>query len=229
MAVEFLFGQTRLDDLQVNPSQTHIFCVNISKWYAETNNDFQKILSENEISHAARFFHSSDRSSYLIRKFCLRLILSKFLSEPAAELAFGLSVRKKPSILGLEFNTSHSGNLAVIAVSPTSIGIDVETIDLLFEYQNIVDYCFNEEEQLLLKASNPLLNFYHLWTRKEAILKASGEGISADMPLVDCLPERVKRKGIEYAITTFRLDAEYIISIASEVSTSSIHLWKLCI
>jgi len=80
----------------------------------------------------------------------------------------------------IHFNLSHSGTVALCAISDHPVGADVET------YRNIspslINYTMNESEQEQINvSSNRTMQFLHLWTRKEALLKLTGEGIRNNM------------------------------------------------
>ena len=82
------------------------------------------------------------------------------------------------------FNLSHSSGVSLLAFDPGSeIGVDVEMIDEEFDYEPIVKRWFTPEEGKYIWQSkeNSRIRFYELWTRKEAYLKAIGEGITKNL------------------------------------------------
>ena len=92
----------------------------------------------------------------------------------------------KPVIAGhpeIHFNFSHSGNVALCAIDSQPVGADVETTRKITP--SLIAYTMNEEEQALIaSAYNPLKEFLSFWTRKEAVLKLTGEGIRNDLKTV---------------------------------------------
>ena len=85
----------------------------------------------------------------------------------------------KPYIDGMYFNISHSHNMVVCAFSDTDIGIDVEKIR---EWRPRVAKSFHPEERTRLeKAEDKDLEFYKIWTMKEAYLKCLGTGITKNL------------------------------------------------
>ena len=79
----------------------------------------------------------------------------------------------------LQFSLSHSEGLAVVALSDIPVGVDIELLDIERDTSRLIDRFFNEEEKALLKeSSDPSLSFYTIWTKKEALLKISGKGLS---------------------------------------------------
>lgn len=227
MATEIIYRQTTFANIACDLNQINVFSFQVDENYDSTETTYNGVLSNNELDRSKCFRQLRDRSSFLVRRYYLRMLLSKLLSQPTNEIEFKTCSNKKPIVQGLEFNTSHSGNCAVIVVSPAPVGIDIEEVDPSFDFGKIVECCFGGEEQKLLKTAEPIQAFFRLWTRKEAILKATGEGIVNDMHLLNSLPDRVYRNGMEYETTTFNTNAKYVVSIASSMSTSSIHFWQI--
>ena len=98
----------------------------------------------------------------------------------------------------IHFNLSHSGSLAVCALSGHPVGVDVEPI------QNVVPevaaMCFQPAELEWMKASdNPDYSFTRLWTRKESYLKLTGEGLSRPLDTFCALPGINAPKGVFYS------------------------------
>ena len=92
---------------------------------------------------------------------------------------FVYGVHGKPSIAGhpdIHFNLSHCREAVVCALSDRPIGVDVESPR---EYkESLVCYTMNEEEQAGIRTSeNSGLAFIRLWTKKEAYVKMTGQGI----------------------------------------------------
>lgn len=120
----------------------------------------------------------------------------------------GYSEDGKPFLLDYPdicFNFSHSGNVALCALSDQPVGADVEMIRKISP--SLVNYTMNDSEQEQINASsNPTMQFLYFWTRKEALLKLTGEGIHNDMKMV--LSESEK-----YLFETVQTE-EYIYSIA---------------
>jgi len=92
----------------------------------------------------------------------------------------------KPFLVGhpdIHFNLSHCREAAICIIADHPVGIDIESIREFKE--TLVDYTMNEDEKRQIKqAERPDIEFIKLWTRKEAVLKLSGEGISRDLKSV---------------------------------------------
>ena len=99
---------------------------------------------------------------------------------------FDYTAEGKPFILGrpdIHFSFSHSGNVALCALSNQPVGADVEVPRKITP--SLVSYTMNDREQEQINASaDPALRFFYFWTRKEALLKLTGEGIRNDMKQV---------------------------------------------
>lgn len=120
-------------------------------------------LSPDEIDRANRYGDPVLRRRFVIRRGMLRHLIGR-----DAEIQYG--PLGKPSVLGQEFSLSSTGDLVVFLLSRMGpVGVDVERIDPAFDYQGI------------LKASSPE-EFFLAWTRREALGKAAGTGITEEPP-----------------------------------------------
>ena len=164
----------------------HIFQIDVGAYAATI--DYGSVLSAKELEKSARFFRQEDRENYIVRKYALRQLLGKFLQQHPADIQFHQQANKKPAVRNLEFNTSHTKNGIAIAISQVPIGIDIEYIDPDFNYTDILHQCFSAAElKFIDTGADPRLNFYILWTRKEALLKATGQGLIDDLKQIDTL------------------------------------------
>jgi len=145
----------------------------------------EAVLSADERGRAARFFNETVRTRFIVARGVLRYILSKHTRIPPQELAFVYGARGKPTLPDVQFNLSHTNDLILIGVSPQqSLGVDVEYIYPIPEMATIARDYFSINEQHALFALPPEQRqdaFFTLWTRKEAYIKATGDGFS--MPL----------------------------------------------
>ena len=144
------------------------------------------LLSPAELQRAARFHFEVDRHRFIVAHAGMRLLLGHYLQQPPASIQFSYGPQGKPALAagsepGLEFNLTHSANLALVAVTRgASIGVDLEHLTLVPDADALVARFFCPREQVAFKrlsASQRTLAFFNLWTRKEAWLKATGEGI----------------------------------------------------
>jgi 4'-phosphopantetheinyl transferase len=141
-------------------------------------------LSEDEIARANRFKFESDRIRWTRARSTLRLILSRYVGDDPARLAFIYGEHGKPALLpfsDVEFNLSHSGDRAMIAVSRSiPVGVDIERIrpgvDMVPLLHRLGEINIAETE--LPEQTRQL---YQVWTRREAKSKAAG-GALFDKP-----------------------------------------------
>ena len=151
------------------------------------------VLSPDEIARASRFHFEKDRIHFTRCRSALRGLLAEYLAIPAAEIRFEYLTSGKPRLAaeqnpsGLQFNVSHSANMALIAVgSEHRLGVDIEKIRDDVDTTTLAERFFSLRERAGLQALPAHLRvpgFFACWTRKEAFLKATGEGLS--FPLED--------------------------------------------
>jgi 4'-phosphopantetheinyl transferase len=156
------------------------------------------VLSADERERAARFVFARDRRRFIAARAALRVLLAD--GGPPAALRFAYSEHGKPSLVAepgrptLHFNLSHTGDVAVVAVTADGpLGVDVETVRALPEAPAIAARFFTAGETESIMTA-PLaerdLAFFLCWTRKEAFAKALGDGLSLslDRYRVSCRP-----------------------------------------
>ncbi len=145
------------------------------------------LLSEDERARADRFLRPADRARFIASHAALRLALAAELGVLPERLQFGRESTGRPFIAapaetGLDVNLSHSGDLAVIGmVRGARVGVDVEIRRPLPDALRIARSHFAPDEVAALEALAPGAReaaFFGLWTRKEAVVKALGAGLS---------------------------------------------------
>jgi 4'-phosphopantetheinyl transferase len=151
------------------------------------------VLSPDEIARASRFHFERDRTHFTRCRCALRRLLAGYLAISAAEIGFQYLYNGKPQIAdeqnprALQFNVSHSANVALIAVgSKHRLGVHIEKIRGDVDTDSLAKRFFSLHERTGLRALPDHLRvpgFYACWTRKEAFLKATGDGLS--FPLKD--------------------------------------------
>ena len=150
-------------------------------------------LSPDEIARANRFHFEKDRIHFTRCRSALRDLLAGYLAIPAADIRFEYLTSGKPQLAAeqnpsaLQFNVSHSANMALIAIgSEHRLGVDIEKIRGDVDTSALAERFFSLRERAGLQALPEHLRvpgFFACWTRKEAFLKATGEGLS--FPLED--------------------------------------------
>jgi 4'-phosphopantetheinyl transferase len=145
------------------------------------------LLGAEERSIADRFHHASDRDRYIAAHGGLRAILARHVNDDPAHLRFDVAPRGKPALHrepgwpDLRFNLSHSGDIALCAVtSGREVGIDIERIDPNRAGMTIAERFFSPDEVARLRRLSEAdreRGFLNCWTRKEAYLKGRAEGL----------------------------------------------------
>jgi 4'-phosphopantetheinyl transferase len=148
----------------------------------------QGTLTGDEIGRAARFYFQRDHDRFIACRGILRAILSRYLDIGPSEIRFGYSPYGKPELISaiyeqpFLFNLSHSHDLALYAIAADRrVGVDVEYIRPDVEFDALATDFFSPGEQAVIRALTGRQKqeaFYNCWTRKEAFLKARGDGIA---------------------------------------------------
>lgn len=140
------------------------------------------LLSEAELKRVARYRFPQDQSAYVAARGRLRELAGAYLGVLPAELTFEYAEFGKPYLAypDFHFNVSHAGDWAVMAFSRSrEIGVDVEGTDRSFRVEALVGRFFSRMEiPTLLAQPDRHRAFYLAWTRKEAVIKARGDGLS---------------------------------------------------
>jgi 4'-phosphopantetheinyl transferase len=146
--------------------------------------ELRQTLSLDEIERALRFRAEEDRHLFIVARGILRKILSRYAYEPAEKLAFRYGSKGKPYLQNrsdLQFNLGHSGGFAAYGVSGEELGVDIELLKPLTDWRKISRRFFSPREVEDLERLDPtqqLRGFFSCWARKEAYIKAIGEGIA---------------------------------------------------
>ena len=148
--------------------------------------ELELILTAAELAQADRCRLPLVRRRKIVARARLRQILSRYLGIAPRSIEISLGTHGKPQVKGLEFNVSHSENLAVYAISQQPVGIDIEYRRSL-EMDSLVQRFFAPAELaswLRLPAEQQELAFFRAWTMKEAYLKAIGTGLYTSLAAV---------------------------------------------
>ena len=149
---------------------------------------FRPLLSLEEEERASRFKFAHLSNAYAICHGLVRLLLSRYLGTDPKCIHFHYQLKGKPVLAncnGLTFNLSHTDGLMICGVTRAcEIGVDVEKLRPLPDMLEVANsfFCPEETDELLsLPRDQRTLAFYCCWTRKEAYIKALGEGLSAPL------------------------------------------------
>jgi 4'-phosphopantetheinyl transferase len=143
------------------------------------------LLSEDERARAESFQFDHHRRRFVVARATLRRLLSGYTGTPADDLVFAYGPQGKPALAGgrpLQFNVSHSDELAVYAITcGREVGVDVERLREVAGAERIAERFFSAPEREELRALAPAQRtegFFTCWTRKEAYVKARGDGLA---------------------------------------------------
>ncbi len=171
----------------------HVHAVNLDVTPPELG-ACREFLSEDEQVRAGSFAYQELRDRWTVSRATLRAILGRYVESAPSDLQFEHADFGKPYLAGesshnIFFNLSHSDNVALVAVTATApVGIDVERVRAIPDWNRVANRFFSSSENAALSGVDQQHReraFYNCWTRKEAIIKATGEGLSACLDAFD--------------------------------------------
>ena len=183
--------------------------------------EMHALLSPSERVRAARFVFERDRRTFVMSHAALRGILAGCSGMRPEALRFRREARGKPYLIdapaGLQFNLSHCEGFCLVGVvRGPAIGVDVERIRPMDDMAALTRECFSAAEQrefAAVPATDRERAFFNGWTRKEAFIKAVGDGLSYplekfDVTLAPGRPPRLTAiGGSPHAASGWTLDA----------------------
>ncbi len=177
--------------IRPDPDEVHIWRFRSDRTEDEVG-QYQQILSPEEGARASRLHKEMDRNRFTSRRGVLRTILSRYLHESPADVQLIQQDLGRPEVItkdprsALKFSTSHSHEWALCAVtSDERIGVDIELLDLEFQFTDVVRHYFSPAETKALNALEVTAQaeaFFRIWTQKEAYVKALGRGLLVQLP-----------------------------------------------
>jgi 4'-phosphopantetheinyl transferase len=178
---------SRFPGLALDASEVHLWQASLDGRPADI---FESFLSADELARANRFHFAEDRTHFVVARGLLRNLLAAYLGINSAELRFSYGAKGKPFLvldgqMQINFNLSHAHGRAAFAFSRgRELGVDLEYVKEDFDAELIATRFFSRAEVLALRSVPAEVRnqaFFNCWTRKEAYIKARGEGLS--MPL----------------------------------------------
>ena len=208
---------------------------------------FERTLAPDERERAARFYFDRDRRKFTAARGQLRMILGRYTGADPTALVFSYGPRGKPALSGqfqpanLKFNLSHSGELALLAVTlDREVGVDIEDIHTLNDAEAIAERLFSPNETSVFRAlpePERLEGFFRCWTCKEAYVKATGDGLSRPTESFDVVFTRGERtrlvsvdgepdEAVRWRMAALEPATGYIGAIAVEGEGWSLTCWR---
>ena len=228
--------------LTLDGATVHVWQARLDQ-FAEQQDRLLGLLSADERERAERFHFARDRSHFIVARGLLRTLLGRYLDSPPGRLSFSYGPYGKPTLSGeddgraLRFNVSHSHGVALYAVARgRAVGVDVEYVRDNMVGESIAERFFSAREVAALRALpaevQPLA-FFNCWTRKEAFIKARGEGLSfpLDQFEVSLNPKEPAalvsirddpREASRWSLQALPLEEGYVAALAVEG-----HDWRL--
>lgn len=225
--------------------QVHVFAADLD--LARAGKAFlPSWLSPDEQERASRFHFERDRRRFMAARGLLRGLLGRYCEREPSTLRFAYGPRGKPSLLApagsLRFNLSHSGGLALFAfVREVELGVDLEQERPVPEAASIAERYFSRRENADLRSlAEPERSraFFRCWTRKEAFIKATGDGLSRSLDAFDVTlapgePARLVRVEGEPALAgrfwlqDLEVSAGFAAALASEGRPRRVACWTV--
>jgi 4'-phosphopantetheinyl transferase len=157
---------------------------------------WRETLADDERQRAERFHFEKDRRHFIAGRGALRVLLADYLGQRPEEVLFAYSNYGKPLLApenngsDLRFNLTHSHGLALLAVTRgRDLGVDVERLrDMERDGEPLAERFFSPRESAVLRSLPAQLRreaFFLCWTRKEAYIKAKGQGLSLPLDQFD--------------------------------------------
>jgi len=149
----------------------------------------QQYLSADEKSRADKFLLPAPRRQYVLTRCALRVLLGGYLGRSPADITLTFNSFGKPGLpppfAEWHFNVSHSGQQGLIAITRAgTVGVDIEQPKALKDLLGLAKMIFCPDDLLTwqtLPENSREAAFYQAWTRKEALAKALGYGLSTDI------------------------------------------------
>jgi 4'-phosphopantetheinyl transferase len=173
--------------MQLNRDQLHVWLASLEV-ASQQLGELEGTLSADEVARAHRFYFERDRRRFIAAHGILRAVVASYFEAAPSAVRFSYNEFGKPRLEGsqeirdLNFNLSHSGGLALVAVAlARDVGVDIETIDDSVRTEEVAKSFFSANEIAALAGlpqSLRLTGFFNCWTRKEAYVKARGMGLS---------------------------------------------------
>ncbi len=171
-------------------------------------------VTTSEWERSTKLVREEDRQAFLYRHHLLRTWLSHWLNKLPTALFFETNPFGKPYLpdTEIQFNMSRCQDNLAFIFAPVMAGIDIEILRDPAPFLPIAKRFFHPEEQELISKGT---NFFDIWTRKEAILKAQGIGLFDGLASVDCSKNTLFLQGHNYFRHTFKTP-NAVISAAFE-------------
>lgn len=202
---------------------------------------YRDLLDPVETERAQRFRFKQDRERFILGHGVLRELLGRYLKRDGSLIRFSRGPFGKPYLerKKLRFNFSDTKDAILVGFTTgQEIGVDIETMTRELDHAAVSEHYFTTPEIAAIQAAGPDAKqcFLDFWTRKEAVLKASGVGIMDDLRVLRVDGEHnvmaieheafVKMAAKEYHVRTWHLEQQHIVSLALPKQAGSVSFRK---
>jgi 4'-phosphopantetheinyl transferase len=175
-------------------NEVQVWCASLNRPKSQLLSFFS-ILTKGEQERASRFYFERDRDHYIAARGILRTLIGRYLQLSPGQVEFVYGEFGKPELSakmpadGLQFNISHAQGVGLFGFTRgRDIGVDVEQIRPLEDAEEVAERFFSANENEMFAAVSEDQKpeaFFNCWTRKEAFIKAIGEGLSCPLDSFD--------------------------------------------
>ena len=205
-------------------------------WYASVSDlkphlpGLEAVLDDEERQRADRFRFAPDRERFIAGHGLLRMLLGGALGLAPEAVRMARGPHGKPFLphSGPPFNLSDTKDALVVAIGGTDeLGVDIETVERRTDHELVAGHYFTPDEVAHIEAGGAegKRRFLTLWTRQEAVLKASGVGIMDDLHALRVLDGEqvltirhevfVREAAPAYHVSSFGVGATHLIALAT--------------
>jgi 4'-phosphopantetheinyl transferase len=177
----------------------------------------ENFLSAEEHIYSSNFRLASPRAEFVRTRAAVRHVCADCLECEPSAVRFDKNEFGKLNISGFDLSVSHSSGVALIAIAPCAVGIDLELIDNNFDWRSVADRFFTPVElHFILRSEDrdQLETFLQCWTRREAFVKARGTGDPTDAP--ELLSNRIFHGGSTWSIENPSIVPGFVCCVVNE-------------
>ena len=207
-------------DLSLSRDDVHVWCSSLN--FPDISiGQMAQVLSADELKRAERFHFHENRNQFIAAHALLRKLLAKYMNIEAGRISFEYGRNGKPflsekcSYEKIRFNLSRSNGYAIFAfANDREIGVDIEYVKEFAYMDKVAEQVFSPKDNAVLRSFAKIEKkeaFFTFWSRKEAYLKAIGEGFSSASDTVD--------------ISSYTIDES--ISVYSKGNSGAISCWTI--
>jgi len=222
--------------MHIEPNEIQVWSAELSPEPDQETEQFAT-LSQEERERADRFRFPVHRTRFIATRFMLRKILSEYLNVAPQTISFAYTQHQKPYLnfpadSRLNFNVSNSDDLGLFAFTlDHAIGVDIEKIQDVYK-QAVAERFFSPHENAELMRMSPrdqIRGFYRIWSRKEALIKAVGKGLSIPLTsftvTVNDVPEMVELEDVIWQLIPLKIHTGYESAVATSMLVKKISIW----